>query len=453
MSAIENLLIAPVAFFMSVWTGLVNLVRLAGMAFAAMRAKGAFRSEFLARLASVEGQRSVFAVLRAFMPNLLLSRSLVRSYENNGTVIVTRHDDVLDVLSRDQDFEVVYEPRMRRITDGENFFLGMQPGWAYTRDVSAMRLAARRTDVEAIIVPRAQARTEELLATFPLRLDLPRDLTQRVPADMVATYFGTPGPSERQMIDWATIMFWYLFSDLGADPRVEEKALDAASECRTYLDQAIAARKADPTDTDDVLNRCLALQKSDVPGMNDLGIRNNLIGLIIGAIPTLSKASVFAMDELLRRPDALARAQKAARTDNDGLLENYIWEALRFNPHQPLVYRRAVRDAVIAPSTLRQRTIPKDAMLLAATLSATFDTYAVSNASAFQPFRTFETYIPWGHGLHTCFGAAINRAVIPAMLKPVLMRPGLRRADGAEGEMDRSTPFPAHMVLEFDAES
>lgn len=453
MSAIENLLIAPIAFFVSVWTGLVNLVRLAGMAVAALRAKGEFRPELLARLASVEGQRSVFAVLRAFVPNLVLSRSLIRSYDNSGTALVTRRQDVLDVLSRDQDFEVVYEPRMRRITDGENFFLGMQPGWSYSRDVSAMRLAARRTDVDAIILPRARARTEEILATFPSRLDLPRDLTQRVPADMVATYFGTPGPSERQMIDWATIMFWYLFSDLGADPRVEEQALDAASECRVYLDQAIAARKADPSDADDVLNRCLALQKGDVPGMDDLGIRNNLIGLIIGAIPTLSKASVFAMDELLRRPDALARARKAAAADDDGLLESYIWEALRFNPHQPLVYRRAVRDAVIAPSTLRQRTIPKDTMVLAATLSATFDPYAVTDAGAFLPFRSFETHIPWGYGLHTCFGAAINRAVIPAMLKPVLMRPGLRRAAGSDGEMDRSTPFPAHMVLEFDSVS
>ena len=32
--------------------------------------------------------------------------------------------------------------------------------------------------------------------------------------------------------------------------------------------------------------------------MDDLGIRNNLIGLIIGAIPTTSKAAIQALDQL-----------------------------------------------------------------------------------------------------------------------------------------------------------
>jgi hypothetical protein len=34
----------------------------------------------------------------------------------------------------------------------------------------------------------------------------------------------------------------------------------------------------------------------------------------------------------------------------------------------------------------------------------------------------------WGYGMHTCFSAHINRAVIPASLKPLIVKTGLRRA-------------------------
>jgi hypothetical protein len=56
----------------------------------------------------------------------------------------------------------------------------------------------------------------------------------------------------------------------------------------------------------------------------------------------------------------------------------------------------------------------------------------------------------WGYGMHTCFGAYINRAVMPAILKPLLAKPGLRRAAGAAGQIDGGgTPFPQHFWVEW----
>ena len=38
------------------------------------------------------------------------------------------------------------------------------------------------------------------------------------------------------------------------------------------------------------------------------------------------------------------------------------------------------------------------------------------------------------------------------MLKPLLARPNLRRATGAQGRIDDGgTPFPQHFIVEFDA--
>jgi hypothetical protein len=54
-----------------------------------------------------------------------------------------------------------------------------------------------------------------------------------------------------------------------------------------------------------------------------------------------------------------------------------------------------------------------------------------------------------GYGMHACFGPYINRAVMPAILKPLLVKPGLGRAAGDAGRIDSGgTPFPQHLTIE-----
>jgi cytochrome P450 len=402
-------------------------------------------------LGSSAGQREVFTVLRAFAPNLRVGRKLVTAYENTGTAVVTRRSEVTEVLEREADFAVVYEPKMRAITAGENFFLGMQDGAEYQRDVSLMRLAARREDVARIVLPFAAAESEAIVAAAPGRLDLPRELTRRVPARIVARYFGLPMEDEERVIEWATLMFWYLFVDLKGEESVSRPALAAAAEARAWIDGAIAARKAAPGTEEDVLGRCLALQAAGMPGMDDLAIRNNLIGLVIGLVPTLSKAAVHALAQLLDRPEALALAQRAAREGDDAALAACVFEALRFDPVNPMIYRRATRDTEIARGTRRALRIPAGSMVLAANLSAMFDPMAMEEPERFRTDRPWGDYMLWGYGMHACFGAQINRAVVPAMLKPLLARERLRRAEGPEGQVDGAgTPFPARLTVLFD---
>jgi cytochrome P450 len=118
-----------------------------------------------------------------------------------------------------------------------------------------------------------------------------------------------------------------------------------------------------------------------------------------------------------------------------------------------VIYRRATRDTVIAPNTLRATTVTRSTMVLAANLSAMFDRLKVEDPNSFRIDRPWDNYILWGDGLHTCFGVHINQVILPAILKPLLQRQGLRRIPGSVGQIDRAgTPFPAHMYLEFMAE-
>ena len=76
--------------------------------------------------------------------------------------------------------------------------------------------------------------------------------------------------------------------------------------------------------------------------------RTVLIGLLTGAIPTTAKCCAQALDELLKRPAELQRAQAAARAGDDRLMARYVFEALRFNPNNPGLFRIAAEDCVLA---------------------------------------------------------------------------------------------------------
>ena len=117
----------------------------------------------------------------------------------------------------------------------------------------------------------------------------------------------------------------------------------------------------------------------------------------------------------------------------------------------PLIYRRAARDTAGAAHRFRSVAVKKGAMVMAVNLSAMFDPLKVDSPNRFRTDRPWDNYILWGDGLHICFGASINQVLIPAVLKPLLAKPGLRRAAGAAGQIDSDgTPFPVHLHLEFE---
>jgi cytochrome P450 len=378
----------------------------------------------------------VFAILRRIKPILL-----IKNY-----ALVTRFEDVQEVLARDEVFQVTYAEKMEIVTGGQNFFLGMQNSPEYTRDVSHMRSVVRREDIPRRIVPFVQKTATDLLAAAGGRIDVVKQLSKAVPARWIADYFGCPPPSEQKLEDWGSVIFQYLFTDINNDPTVAKAASQAAAEVRQWLDETIAARKANRSEKDDVLGRCLALQSVGLPAMDDLSIRNNLLGLLVGAIPTTSKCCAQALDQLFARPEQLKAAQAAAVTDDDIVLAKYVFEALRFNPNNPALFRMTAEDYRLAKGSLHATTIPKGTSVIAATQSAMFDERVVDQPNQFRIDRPEYLSMHFGYGLHTCFGQYINRVQIPGILKPLLKRPGLSRA----GELQYDGPFPSSLPVTFD---
>jgi cytochrome P450 len=389
--------------------------------------------------------QEVFALLREVRP----------VYVHGGMAVVTRYPDVMEVLTHDTEFSVEgYAGPMREITG--DFILGLDPGPDYERAVSLLRLAFRQTDVAAITALATQAASDCVTAALPSgAIDVIAELTDRVPARLVAQYLGAPGPDEDTLIRWARILFTHIFVDLNHDRILSEQATAAATAIRPHLDGLVAARKstlaADQPVADDVLTRLLRQQALGDLAFTDVEIRSNLIGMLVGMIPTISKASALAIDELFRRPDQLDGARKAARDGDDTLFARYVTEAMRFAPQAPGLLRHAVADYPVARGTHHETLIRKGTVVFASTQSAMLDPDVIDDPHTFRLDRPDSSYLHFGAGLHTCYGRYVNTAVIPAIVKAALSIDGAVRAPGRAGQLTLDGTWPTTMTLHFPA--
>jgi cytochrome P450 len=382
----------------------------------------------------------IFCLLRDFKP--------VLAYKN--TILITRFKDVQEVLSLSNVFGVTYTEKMGYITHGSNFFLGMNNTPEYERDVSNMRISMRRSDVETIIAPMIQKISNDIINDNNGNIDVVQDVSQRVPARFVKNYLGIPGRNEDELIDWATIMFQYLF--FPDNPKeIDEKAQQYASEARNYIDEYINNYHQNKinSQSDTVLDRCLALGSIDTPSMTNIDIRNNLIGMIIGAIPTTSKCVALVLDYLFDHPSIMQGAKKAALDNNMELMKKYVMEILRLNSFGPGVFRIALQDYVIGSDTGRATVIKKDSNLLVCTQSAMLDGTILDNPNEFKIDRPEYHYMLFGYGMHECFGRYINLVQIPIIVATLLRQKNLRRRDKNE-KMTYNGPFPLHLYVIFD---
>lgn len=410
----------------------------------------------------------LFAALRRWKPNLILGK----------IAIVTTSADVQEVMSRSDAFRVtLYPPRMEPLTGLTPLVMDDTP--EYHHDSTALRRAlagpaAGSADAAALrraICPEDEERIRDFVnqtaaqivdeAKPAGRIDLVQDLANTVPIRLCADYFGTPGIDEATQLRWARTLFFEMFIVQGT-PVISREAVDAAAAWKNHTCGLMAQRRADveagkPV-PDDIMGRLLRqralTEEEDDKEPGDRRIWGNLIHMTVGFLPQVAKVTALAIEELIDRPEQLAPAQKAARTDNDELLGAYLWEALRFNAHPAMLFRQCAFDAdyVLAAGTSRATRIPAGTLTLAALQSAMFDEEALDRPQEFRVDRPWEQYLFFGLGQHQCLGQHISRLAVPLIAKPLLRQHQLRRAPGSAGRMAWETVFPDRMMVDFQPE-
>jgi len=376
----------------------------------------------------------ILSVLHKVRPVLTLKNSS----------IVTGFDAVKDVLLRDQDFHVTYDDKMKAITEGAGFFLGWDDDSVKgATDRINMQMAFRRDDIESIINPLLKQLADEHADGLANQKDLVADFFIPIPAKFAIHYFGFNEIDPAWLHKVTAGLFDYIFIDIANTPQVTELAMGYARELRDALDKEILLGKADENT---VLGRCIALHKNDVPGFDPVNVRNNILGLLIGLVPTTPKSAAMAFDYGTQTEEYYESTRNFFQNHDLTEAISYSKELTRLNPINPGLFRKAAAEVELFANG-KKHIIPKDNMVLAATYTAMRDARFINEPLTIVPGRPDSQYLTYGVGLHSCFGRYINDIHVGSLLYYAFQASPLVRLKGKEGNLVFDGAFPSSLKI------
>ena len=388
--------------------------------------------------------RVAFRALRQFAPVLVVGKR----------VLVTRHADCKEVFERNHDFTIseLNAPVMDRVNGP--FILGMDSGVQYDRENGILERCVHPGDLGRIRELARRTATELVDAARPSgRIDVVNGLNRVTAARVVASYFGIPGPDEATLMRWMRTIFYETFLNVTRDPGVQKAGEKSGAEFHAYVHGLIAVRRAQIAAgdaPDDFFTRLVRLASEPDTHLSDEGIIRNIGGIVVGALDTTSKATTHAVAELLERPADLAAARRAALAGGGEAVKPYVIEALRFNPLNPALARKAARDTVVAEGTRRRHKVPEGSTVYVVIGSAMLDHRVFDEPERIRTDRPASAYMHFGYGMHTCFGEHVNLVQMPELVAALLQLDGLRAGPGPEGRILYAGPFPNRLIVEFE---
>ena len=216
----------------------------------------------------------------------------------------------------------------------------------------------------------------------------------------------------------------------GIDPLAEIRARVTQVDAALFAEIAEHRLRPDLEERDDILSMLMAAEFEDGSRMDDGELRDQLMTLLLAGHETTATALAWTFDLLLRHPAALGRLRTSLEAGEEAYLKATIAESLRLRPVVPLAGRRLAEDLVTDKLELPVGTDVTAAIWLTHTNP---DLYP--EPFAFRPERFLEAapetyaWIPFGGGVRRCLGAAFAEFEMRIVLREVLTRCELRKAD------------------------
>jgi cytochrome P450 len=393
----------------------------------------------LVRQLMADNPLSFFKELRANRPVLVLPEC----------TLVALYDDVIEMLNMPKVFTVaLYEPKMA------NGYLMMHDDDAlHYREKSIMQGLLSRDDLPKVRKMVAQI-CQEILRDAGGRIDAVGGYCRLVPATIVRDYFGLIGMHRKDLMEWS---YWAQVDTFYNQPfdivtpeerkRITDSHNESGEKLGKYIGALILTRtlalkfsfltapfkklwrkitgKDDKSFHDDIVSRML---RTKFPPEVEFDLKRagvNAGGLLIGTIETTAQSTVQTIAYLLKQPEFLVQAINAARLEDPLTFDSIVWEALRFVPISPYMFRQTASEYTIAKGTKHETTIPPRTNVLALTQSAMFDEKAFEHPEQFRAGRNWYHYFTFGYGAHECLGKYVGMVMIPEIVRQILLQPGL----------------------------
>lgn len=385
----------------------------------------------------VDEPRPFFAEMRSRQPILVLPE----------LTMAFRYADCALVLRRHQDFGVdLYKPKQG------DYFMAQDDTAVHWREKSIMQSILDYEEIPRIRAFVAET-TAKILNKAGGRIDLTKQISRKVPVEVVREFFGLEGDPD-DLIEWSYWNQQDAFHNQPFDHSPEAEHIVAQREkgnkrmalrlARTMAKRAIPARMGVGSDP---LSRMLKLSFSDGLKFSLKRVLVNAGGLLIGTVETSSHCVNNAIAELLARPDDLARAQETARNGEPEAIDGVTLEALRFRPAFPYFFRVCHKATELAGGTQHAHWVEPGTTVFAVTGSAMLDEANYPQPEVFDPARSQADNFTFGYGLHECLGKAIATQMAGEIVRQLLRLPGL----AAAGPLELRREVPDSFPLRWDA--
>jgi len=361
-----------------------------------------------------------YAAMRAERP---VTR--VRVPSGQDAWLVTRHEDVRRLLtdpgvSADRGHpnlpltEAVTPASRRAIAGVGRSLIGLDPpehgarrGMLIT-EFTVRRINTLRPYIQQVV----DGRIDDLLAG-PRPADLVAALCLPVPSMVLCELLGVPYDDREFFQHRATVQV-----RRGVAPEERQKA---GAELRTYLDQLITGKEADPGD--DLLGRLIvrnreAAATGQPPFDHDLLVGLAMLLMAAGHESTANMISL-GVAGLLENPDQLG-----ALTADPAAIPMAMEELLRYFAIVDTMPRVAKADIEIGSVT-----IPAGDGLLIGFASANRDESVFPSPDTLDVRRGARHHVAFGYGVHQCIGQNLARAEMDIVFRTLFARiPGLKLA-------------------------
>ncbi|WP_417465194.1 cytochrome P450 [Kordiimonas sp.] len=374
----------------------------------------------------------VFGVLRRFAP--------VFRFPFTNTVIVTSFDYVQEVFARQKDFPVPYQKQVDLLDWKPTFLLAMKDTPAYWETLEQVKKLWCASDLDFV---RQIARdvSEAELKKADGRIDAIQDLMVPVTEAVIERYYGVPIPEDAKQpfFDGCMHVAGFLFGSQTLTPKSTKSAQRAISVVWQVIDDAIDAARKNPLPENTIIGRCHALKVTD-----DAHLRSYLMGMIMGYLPTNTLANGHAFDVILSSADAYRIGCAAAEREDHDMMLRVVREALRISYILPGLWRTTPEAQDLGIGSTKTYKIEKGRLVYISGMSAMKDPRRIEDPDRFDPDRSPDVYMVYGHGFHYCVGAAIADVMMEEIFTALL-----RREPRAVGKMVFNGNFPWNLNITY----
>jgi len=164
----------------------------------------------------------------------------------------------------------------------------------------------------------------------------------------------------------------------------------------------------------DVLSRLLIssneAEAAGERGLDDTELRDHLVTLLLAGHETTASSLSWALIEVGRSPDLLARTQRAVAEDDDAWLEAVLKESMRLHPIIPMVVRTLMEPTRVGEWDLPAGTTVGPSIIMSHQREANFPEPEVFRPERFlaDPAPALNVWIPFGGGVRRCIGAGFS---------------------------------------------